>query len=120
MKKTIIYILLLALTGCATMNTHSPQNTTQTRDFKLEAETVYSTALQTAMELNWEITMSDSGAMAFSAKAPCTLKRWDDQINVFVTNKEGLSTLTVKSALGHKPNAEYINSYLDQLTEKIK
>lgn len=117
--KQLSIILLLVLTGCATMNTHNPQRTTQTRDFNAEAQTVYRTALQTAMEFQWEITMSDADVMAFSAKTPSTLSRWDDQINVFVNNKDNLSTLTVRSTLGHKPNIEYITSYLEKVAEKL-
>ena len=101
------------------MSTHSPQNTTQTKDFSKDAKTVYTVALQTAMEFDWEITMSDSGVLAFSAITPKTMSRWDDKINVFVVNKDGKAKLTIKSALGHKPNIEYINSYLDQITEKF-
>lgn len=118
--KQFTLILLLTLTGCATMSTHSSQNTTQTRDFTEEAQTVYRAAMQTAMELNWEITMSDSNVMAFGAKTPVTMSRWDDQVNVFILEKDDISTLTVKSTLGHKPNADHINLFLEKVSEKIK
>ncbi|MDY0144216.1 MAG: hypothetical protein RBR97_20225 [Bacteroidales bacterium] len=116
--KQILIILAVALTGCATLNTHSSERTLLKQDFSKDAKEIYRIAMQTAMELNWEITMNDSETLAFSAKTPKTMSRWDDVVNVFVVQNENISTMTVKSGLGHKPNVDYINSFIDTIKNK--
>lgn len=120
MKNLLLsFILLLSITGCATMQTHSAQNTTQTKEFNVDAQKVYRAAVQSAMELKWNITMSDADVLAFSAKTEQLMSRWEDNVNVFINEKDGVSTITVRSTLGHEPNVKHIGEFLNLLSSKL-
>jgi hypothetical protein len=102
------------------MQTHSAQNTTQTREYTAAGIDVYKNAVQSAMELKWNITMSDADVLAFKAKTYQTMSRWEDDVNVFISEKDGTSTITVRSTLGHDPNVKHINEFLSILSDKLR
>ena len=70
--------------------------------------------------MDWKVSMSDADVMAFSAEYPQTMQRWGDQVNVFIVEKEGISTLTIKTTLGHAPNTEYIRLFVTRIAGKIE
>jgi hypothetical protein len=117
--KKMLFFLLVPLTGCATLNTHSVENTTQKMELQTGVKSAYKFAIQTAMEMSWEISMSDPESLIFSGKTPSTMQRWDDVVNIYISETENYSTITVKSTLGHAPNVEYIKQYLQNVKNKI-
>lgn len=119
MKKTVFVLFVAILVqSCATMKTHSFENTKQTLDLDLSAEKAFSIAVRTAMDMNWEVIDTDSQLKTLSAKTPKTMNRWDDDVNVYVDNTESGSTINVKSKLGHEPNRKYIDSFLQAIKSK--
>ena len=119
MKTTYYFIIMFCILGCVPMKTHSPENTTQKANFEVNSKTVYQQAIQVAMEMSWEITVSDSESMIFSGKTPGLGSRWGDVVNVYVNGDKNQSTLIVKSRLGHSPNVKYIQSYLEKVKRKM-
>lgn len=118
--KKIILIIFLFLNLSAFSQKHSPENTTQKLELKCSAESAYKVAFMTALEFSWEIKNSEASMFNFSAETPILMKRWDDYVNVFVVYNDSISTITVKSKLGHKPNVEYISLYLKTISKKFK
>lgn len=119
MKQIILSIYLLAFCSCATMQTHSFDNTMQKLEVNIEANKAFSIAVRTAMDMNWEIINTDSQIMTFSAKTPKTMSRWDDDVNLYVDKSESGSIINVKSKLGHESNRKYIETYLQTIKNKI-
>ena len=113
---TLIIGLFLLSIGSFGQGKHSDENTTQRLTLKCKVEKLYSLAFTTAMESSWKIVSSTPTVYSFSATTPKTMKRWDDDVNVFVKqDNDSISILTVKSNLGHKPNVEYIQEYLKKI-----
>ncbi len=100
-------------------NVHSPERTTQKIELSVESSKLYKTALQTAIEDGWTITNSDGTSLTFSATTPKTFKRWNDDVSIYVREDGELSTLVVKSKLGHDPNMEFIKAYIEKVSSKL-
>lgn len=119
--RKLVLLLAVLLSGCgAITEIHSVENTTQVKEFEIDAKEVYKSALQTAMEFNWNVSMSDADAMVFNATTPGVMSRWEDLVNVMITEKNGVATLTVKSKLGHAPNKRHVVEYLNSVAEKLE
>ncbi len=118
MKAFLIVSAFFVFTSCVSLSTHSLENTMKKIEINCDLEQAYQFAYRTAMELNWEMTHSDSHMYAFTAKTPQTMKRWEDTVNVFIEKSETGSVIVVKSTLGHQPNQEYIESYLNSIQTK--
>lgn len=119
MKKIILFGFVILFTSCATVQkTHTVERTTQKLELNINVENAYNLAYKTALEFSWVMTNSDTNMHAFGATTPVVLKRWDDDVNVFVEGNENNSIITVKSKLGHEPNVKYIESYLQAIKEK--
>jgi len=100
-------------------NVHSPERTTQKIELSVESTKLYKTALQTAIEDGWTITNSDGTSLTFSATTPKTFKRWNDDVSIYVSEDDEISTLVVKSKLGHDPNMEFIKAYIEKVSSKL-
>ena len=116
----IIIALVLLLSGCASMQVHSEKNTTKRITIKAPIQEVYNMALHTAMQMNWEITFSNESTYSFGGKTPELMSRWGDVVNIFISETPEGSVLTVSSRLGHRPNVEYIESYLNKVVENTE
>ena len=120
MKHLTCLLIILLLTIPALSQKHSDKKTTQTLELDTTKVAAYKTALQTAMQMSWEINFSDPTIHSFGGTTPSLMSRWDDKVNVSVIDSENGIIIKVKSQLGHKPNVEYIKSYLDRIKSEFK
>ena len=118
MKTYFPLLAIILFTSCATLSTHSLENTMQKIEISQNVDEAYKLAYKTAVEFSWEITNSDAHMHAFTAKTPQVMSRWEDTVNVLVEKTQNGSEITVKSKLGHTPNAKYVKSYLDMVKSK--
>jgi len=100
--------------------THSIENTLQKLELNCSAEKAYFIAYKKAVLLDWSFNNTDSKLFVFSATTPKTMKRWDDDVNLYIDAvNENKCIISIKSKLGHKPNKDYITLYLISIEEQI-
>ena len=122
MKKLSVLLLvaiIISCGGCVSQKVHSTENTTKKVAFKSLPSEVYKVALRTALEMDWEITFSEEAALSFGGKTPEKMSRWGDVVNVYISETEEGSEITISSRLGHKPNVDYIQSYIDAISKTL-
>lgn len=119
----VAIFLPILLIGCTTANigNNATENKTQRLQTSVNAQVAYTNALRVAAEYGWVINSSDATARVFQATAPGSAGRWDDQVNVIVTEGVGEAgaTITVRSGLGQGPNYRNVSNYLERVASVL-
>ena len=107
----------LALSACTTANIGPGAEANQTQAIELDAAPTdaYALAMREAAGFGWTVKNSSDSALLFTAEAPGSIGRWDDEVTVSVDAAGSGSLVTVRSGLGQGPNRRHVADFIARL-----